>query len=109
MTTLQYRKMIHRLIVENRNSLNDPTTNEPFDIEGIADDMVALILEVDRDSRIAENQRYIDLADEFNNRKPKPGELTAASFGRAGAGMIASSYYNSFKDRIAALTNRKES
>lgn len=36
------RRTIHRLIIENRNSLNDPTTNEPYDMVGIADDFIAL-------------------------------------------------------------------
>lgn len=39
----ELRKQVERLIIENRNSLNDPTTNEPYDVKGIADDVVALI------------------------------------------------------------------
>lgn len=38
------RQQVERLIIENRNSLNDPTTNEPYDVKGIADDVVALVL-----------------------------------------------------------------
>lgn len=36
---------VRRLVVENRNSLNDPTTNEPYDVEGIVDDVTALFQE----------------------------------------------------------------
>lgn len=38
------RLQLTRLIIENRNHLNDPTTNEPYDMQGIVDDLVTLIL-----------------------------------------------------------------
>ena len=39
----ELRPMVERLIIENRNSLNDPTTNEPYDVKGIADDFIELL------------------------------------------------------------------
>lgn len=56
-----------------------------------------------REARIDENQRCLDRIDAWNNRVPDPNEVTAASFGRGGAGMVESAYEQSFKDRIAAL------
>ena len=39
----ELQRMVERLIIENRNSLNDPTTNEPYDVKGIANDVIELI------------------------------------------------------------------
>lgn len=39
----ELREQIHRLIIENRNSLNSSTTAEPFGMVGIADDVMELI------------------------------------------------------------------
>jgi hypothetical protein len=55
------------------------------------------------EARIDENQRYLDRIEAFKNRIPEPGELTAESFGRGGAGMVESAYENSFKKRISEL------
>ena len=57
-----------------------------------------------QEARIDENQRRLDMIEAFRNRTPKPGELTAANFGSAGAGMVEQAYEHSFKERIAALS-----
>ena len=51
------RQQVERLIIENRNFLNDPTTNEPYDVKGIADDVVALIQQTNIEARIDELSR----------------------------------------------------
>ena len=48
------RQQVERLIIENRNFLNDPTTNEPYDVKGIADDVVSLIQQTNIEARIDE-------------------------------------------------------
>lgn len=61
-----------------------------------------------REARIEENQRRLDMIEAYRNRVPAPGELTASSFGRAGAGMVESAFEQSFKDRITQLNQSKE-
>ena len=51
------RQQIERLIIENRNSLNDPTTNDSYDMKGIADDVIELIDREVRRARIDELKR----------------------------------------------------
>ena len=48
------RQQVERLIIENRNFLNDPTTNEPYDVKGIADDVIKLVQQTNIEARIEE-------------------------------------------------------
>lgn len=59
------------------------------------------------EAKIEENQTYLD---RINNWKPKPGQLTTAHFGSAGAGMETSGWKHAFEDRIKKLNslNSKE-
>jgi len=76
------------------------------------DDIDALmsLIEVDRHhhialARIDENQIRLD---RINNFKPQPGQLTSASFGRAGAGMEVASLKRSLEERIAEIEKSME-
>lgn len=57
-------------------------------------------VEAVRAARIDENQMYLD---RINNWKPKLGQLTAASFGSAGAALTESAWKHAFEDRLANL------
>lgn len=60
------------------------------------------------EARIEENQRYLDNIKKFREHKIKPGELTAASFGSAGASIVESGYEHAFEDRIEALKEGRD-
>jgi len=55
------------------------------------------------EGQIEENQKRLD---RINNYNPKPGELTAASFGSAGAAMETTGWKHSFENRIAELKSQ---
>lgn len=83
----------------HNDRLADPSINEmkPY-IEPILD----LIQEEVRLGRVAENQTHLD---RINNYKPKPGQLTTASFGSAGASMEIAGWKRAFEERIAHLNS----
>lgn len=72
----EWRTMVERLIIENRNSLNDPTTNEPYDVKGIADDVIELLQQVDRESRLDERRHFDDEIDDVLRRHVKNRDLS---------------------------------
>lgn len=81
---------------------NAAITGEQITIADVRE-IEALIAQQVREARIDENQRRLDKFIEWENRKPVPGELTAASFGSAGASITASGFKHSFEDRIKEL------
>lgn len=58
------------------------------------------------EARIDENQIRLD---RINNFRPKPGQLTSANFGSAGAAMEISGLKNSLEERIQELKLSKPS
>ena len=70
--------------------------------------MRAAIREMITEAKISENQMYLDRIETFRNRVKVPGELTATSFGSAGAGMVEQAYEKSFNDRISELERNKQ-
>lgn len=69
------------------------------------DKAVAELASLLTEARLSENQRYLDM---INNFKPEPGQLTAESFGSAGAGIVEASWKRTFENRIATLNTGTE-
>lgn len=100
----EIEKIVYKFIAQISNNPETPTYIGQED-DGNIEELVQAISELIVKAKIEENQRYLDNIKVWNNRKPVPGELTASSFGSAGASMIAFSYKNSFTDRISELTS----
>jgi hypothetical protein len=52
------------------------------------------------EARLDENQILLDRINDWN---PEPGQLTAANFGSAGAGLETAGWKSNFEERIAQL------
>lgn len=101
---LIYKHLDEMLEHPNKHGIY-PTTKFMVDLKK---SLLTLKQRWERQARIDENQLYLSNIERWENRVPVAGEVTAASFGSAGAGMTEAAYKNAFEDRIKELEDSND-